>query len=42
MRPINVINPNIFWGKIAETHNLTKIKVMPAPVVTPISDYFVT
>jgi hypothetical protein len=42
MRPIDVINPNIFWGKIAKAHNLTKIKIMPAPVVTPVGNYFVT
>jgi hypothetical protein len=42
MRPIDVINPSIFWGKIAKTHNLAKIKIMPAPVVTPIGGYFVT
>src|SRR4028118_491385 len=40
--PIDVINPSIFWGKIAKTHNLAKIKIMPAPVVTPVGGYFVT
>jgi len=40
--PIDVINPSIFWGKIAEAHNLAKIKIMPAPVVTPVGGYFVT
>jgi hypothetical protein len=42
IRPVDVINPSIFWGKIAKAHNLAKIKIMPPPVVTPVGGYFVT
>jgi hypothetical protein len=42
MRPVDVINPSIFWREIAKTHNLVKISKMSAPVVTPVNGYFVT